>query len=96
MRDVKVTVGRVRGHYPVYSVGDQFAILQGYKLWAERTLCVHSLASILPWYVALANGVPPKKLGLGNEELAYVQCPDPSEYTGGGTVVFEIRRVNGE
>ncbi len=52
---------------------------------------MHSLASILPYHIALTEGVNPKKIGLAKEgNKAYVQCLDPMKYTGGGTVTFEI------
>ena len=91
--DLNVEAVQIRGHCPVYALGDRFAILEGYKLRAEKPLCLHSLASMLPYYVALSHGVSPKELGLGQEDGAYVQCLDPCEHTGGGTVVFRIRRV---
>ena len=47
----------------------------------------------MPYYVALYQGVDPTILGLAKgAEKAHVQCLDPCEYTGGGTVVFEIER----
>ena len=54
---------------------------------------MHSLASILPYYNALFHGVDPRKLGLSKDEnKAFVQCLDPCQHTGGGTVIFEITR----
>jgi hypothetical protein len=40
------------------------------------------------------KGMPARELGMGKEEnIGYVQCPDPGEpYTCGGTVLFELRR----
>ena len=52
---------------------------------------MHSLASVIPYYVALSRGVSPRSLGLGDEEKAYVQCLDPCDYTGDVPVIFEIR-----
>jgi len=52
---------------------------------------MHSLALIMPYYVALSKGVDPMTLGLAKEEnKAYLQCLDPCEFTGGGTVIFEV------
>ncbi len=37
------------------------------------------------------------KFGLAGKKdssKAYIQCPDPYEYTGGGTVIFEIEKVD--
>lgn len=89
MRDLKLTVKEIKGSCSVYKVGDEFTILEGYRLQAERPICMHSLASIMPYYVALSHGVSPAALGLG-EDTARVQCLDPCDYTGGGTVIFEI------
>jgi len=89
--DLRVEVVEIKGHCPVYAVGDSFRILEGFKLVAEKSLCMHSLASLMPYYLALSRGVSPVELGLAREgNVAYVQCLDPCERTGGGTVVFAI------
>ncbi len=46
--------------------------------------------------MALSKGVRAKDLGLakGDSHEAYVQCLDPCDLTEGGTVCFEISRVN--
>ena len=67
-----------------------FFLENGYILKLEKPICIHSLTSILPYYAALSRGVKPESLGLGRANKAYVQCLDPCEYTGGGTVIFEI------
>jgi len=55
-------------------------------------ICLHSLASLLPYYNALAKGVSPAALGLAKKgKVAYLQCLDSQKYTGGGTVVFKVR-----
>ena len=94
---VTVTVVDIRGNCPVYSLGSKITLNEGYILDATCTdaVCMHSLASILPFYVAIAKGVSARDLGLsrGNSEEAYVQCLDPCEITGGGTVQFEICRL---
>ncbi len=94
MCDLQVRVIEVRGHCPIYKKGDAFTIAKGYILKTDtgQPICMHSLASIMPYYVALSRGIPPKELDLGNGEKAYVQCLDPYEFTNGGTVIFEIRR----
>lgn len=94
MKSLRVKVIKIKGYCPIYSPDAEFKILDGYKLCAEREICMHALASLLPWYLALSRGVPPKELGLGDQVVAYIQCPDPCEYTGGGTVVFEVRSVD--
>jgi len=96
MYNLQIRVIQIKGYCPVYQKGDQFEILEGYKLQTKITLCVHSLASIIPYYLPLSRGIAPKELGLGKKEIAYVQCLDPWEYTGGGTVIFEIKRKHDE
>ena len=91
MSDLRIKVKEIKGHCPVYKVGDVFYIVDGYKLKVTQPICMHALASIMPYYVALSRGVLPKELGLGKGDVAYVQCLDPCEYTDGGTVIFEIR-----
>jgi len=85
---IKVT--RVKGECPVYNVGDRIVLDEGYKLNLKETtnICMHSLASVMPYYNALYNGVSPEKLGLANKEgKACVQCLDPCEITG-WTIIF--------
>ncbi|GAG58029.1 unnamed protein product [marine sediment metagenome] len=84
---------KIKGTCPVYEIGDKIVIDEGYKLNLEETdnVCMHSLTSIMPYYVALSKGVAPKTLGLAKEgNKAYLQCLDPCELTGGGTVIFEV------
>ena len=90
-----ITVKEIKGNCPVYRIGDRIVLDDGYRLNLKETdnVCMHSLSSIMPYYVALYRGVDPKKLGLSREgKKAYVQCLDPCDYTGGGTVIFEIER----
>ncbi|MGM0367831.1 MAG: TIGR04076 family protein [Actinomycetota bacterium] len=90
-----ITVNKIKGYCPVYKTNDKFLIKDGYKLTLEAvdSICMHSLASIMPYYVALSKKINPKDLGLSSKDgnVAYVQCLDPCDYTGGGTVIFEIR-----
>lgn len=89
--DLNVQVVAVKGICPIFGIGDSFVILEGFKLCANKPLCMHSLAAILPFYAALSRGVSPVSLGLAREgESAYLQCSDPCEWTGGGTVVFRL------
>ncbi|MBW1998669.1 MAG: TIGR04076 family protein [Deltaproteobacteria bacterium] len=90
-----ITVREIRGHCPVYRAGDRIVLDHGYRLNLRETdnLCLHSVSSIMPYYVALYRGVDPRQLGLSKDgKKAFVQCLDPCDYTGGGTVVFEIER----
>jgi len=89
IRDLKIKVREIIGHCPIYEVGDEFSIREGYILRSDIPICLHSLMSIVPYYTALSRGTKPEELGLGKDK-AYVQCLDPCKYTGGGTVIFEI------
>ena len=97
--DLVVTVKEIKGTCPVYQVGDTIVIREGFILDTEKSsdVCMHSLASIMPYYVALSRGVLPKALGLSGprEGRAYLQCLDPCNITGGGTVIFEIAGSDG-
>ncbi len=92
--DLIITVKEIKGTCPVYRLGDSIAIRGGYILDTKNSspVCMHSLASLMPYYVALSRGIPPEDLGISGvkEGKAYVQCLDPCEITGGGTVIFEI------
>ena len=93
--ELLIEVVDIKGSCPVYNIGDSFKLLDGFKLWAEHPLCMHSLASLMPYYNALSRGISPAEMGLSREkDKAYLQCLDPCDYTGGGTVVFQILRLN--
>jgi len=95
MGKLVIRVKEIKGHCPVYKIGDRIVLEEGYRLNLEETdnMCLHSVSSIMPYYVALYKGVDPQTLGLSREsKKAYVQCLDPCDYTGGGTVVFEIAK----
>lgn len=95
--DLIIKVKDIKGVCPVYKVGDSFKLEDGYKLISHIPLCMHSLASLLPYYNALKISKPPEwgLSGKGKDgEKAYVQCLDPVDYTGGGTVIFEITKQN--
>ena len=91
-----ITVKEIKGKCVVHSLGDRI-VIDGPELDVKNTnrMCIHALASILHYAVALREGIDPEKLGLtkkGNK--AYIHCPDPGEpYTDGGEVVFEVERV---
>lgn len=93
---LKIAVHEIRGTCPMYKRGDTFYIIDGYKLKTEGLICMHSLSSLMPYYVALSRGISPKELGLGTGDVAYVQCLDPCEYTNGGTVTFKLTKINKE
>ncbi len=62
--------------------------------------CTHALSTLLHYVTILEHDWSPVKLGLttpDDPEHAYIQCVDPGEpYTEGGTVIFEICRIEGE
>ena len=79
----------------LYKEGDSFKLEGGYRLVSDIPLCMHSLAALLPHYNALAVS-PPQRWGLAGKEnptKAYVQCLDAAGYTGGGTAILEISKV---
>lgn len=88
-----IKVKEVRGYCPVYKGGERL-VIEGPEIDLSQTdkICIHALATILHFTVALREGIPPEKLGLAKKgNKAYVQCPDPGEpYTSGGTVIFEL------
>ncbi len=90
-----IEVIEIEGTCPVYKIGDKIVLAEGYKVNLEETdnICMHSLASIIPYHAALAKGIPPVELGLAKKgDAAYVQCLDSRKHTGGGTVTFKITR----
>lgn len=91
-----IRVVDIKGRCPVYQIGNQIILDEGYILntLESNQICMHSLSSLMPYYIALSKGIEPAQLGLAGEEqgCAYVQCLDPCDITGGGTVIFEIKR----
>ena len=57
-------------------------------------ICIHALSALSTFLPALLHGLSAKELGIGEEEdVGYLQCPDPgAPYTRGGAVLFELRR----
>ncbi len=93
--DLVITVKEINGHCPTYKVGDSFTLKAGYQLVSEVPVCMHGLASLMPYYNALRVSEP-SQWGLDGKEdktKAYIHCPDPCEYTHGGTVIFEITKT---
>ena len=90
-KSLVIEVVDIKGCCPVYRKGDTFRIEDRYMLKANNPLCMHSLQSLAPYYVPLGRGIDAAELGLaGPDGAAYVQCLDPQEITGGGTVTFRI------
>ena len=98
--NLTVQVKEIKGCCPVYAVGDSIYLRDGYILDTKCSdpVCMHSLASLMPYYVALSKGVKAKDLGLSGPEegKAYVQCLDPCHFTDGGTAIFEISPIREE
>ncbi len=94
---LEITVVEIHGSCPVYKIGDKITLRHGYILDPAQTdvACMHSLASVMPYYTALANGIKAADLNLskGDSDDAFVQCLDPCEITGGGTVRLKISRL---
>lgn len=91
---LRVEVVEIIGNCPIYCEGDYFFIEKGYQLrpGEREALCMHGLASLMPYYVALARGVKPQEFGLASAwgPGTYLQCLDPCTYTRGGTVIFRV------
>jgi uncharacterized repeat protein (TIGR04076 family) len=93
--DLLVKVKAIKGKCPMYKVGDHFTLENGYQLVSDIPVCMHGLVSLMPYYNALLIS-PPEEWGLAGKEdkdKAYIQCVDPVDYTDGGTVTFEISRI---
>jgi len=94
--DLVIRVKEIKGNCPVHEVGDTFKLEDGYRLVSGKPLCMHALASLLPHYNAIRFADPGRwgAAGKTGANKAYFQCLDPFEYTGGGTVIFEISRAS--
>lgn len=93
--DLVITVKEIKGRCPTYKLGDTFTLKAGYQLVSDIPVCMHALAALMPYYNVLRVSEP-AQWGLECREdktKAYIQCPDPVGYTDGGTVVFEITKV---
>jgi len=92
--NLMITVIDIQGTCPVYHLEDRIIIRNGFILdgHASGSVCMHSLSSIIPYYIALSRGIAPIELGLNNADknIAYLQCLDPCKFTGGGTVTFAV------
>lgn len=95
MAKLIIEVKEIRGNCPVYNEGDKI-VIDGPEIVLEKTdaLCIHALAPLLHYAIALRDGMDPSELGLSKDgKYAYIQCVDPGEpYTEGGTVIFKCFR----
>lgn len=92
---VRVCVKEVKSRCALgYRPGECFTVERYYIRDVGNGVCLHALASMLTLLSPFLKGVSAKVLGIGVEDdVGYVQCPDPGEpYTCGGTVIFELRR----
>jgi uncharacterized repeat protein (TIGR04076 family) len=95
---LKITVHDIKGHCPVYKVGDKI-VIQNPQIILEKTdaLCTHALPSLLHYALILEKNWNPLQLGLtkkDDQDNAYIQCLDPGQpYTDGGTVIFRITKI---
>jgi uncharacterized repeat protein (TIGR04076 family) len=95
---LKITVHDIKGHCPVYRVGDKI-VIQNPQIILEKTdaLCTHALPSLLHYALILEKNWNPLQLGLtkkDDQDNAYIQCLDPGQpYTDGGTVIFRITKI---
>ena len=93
--DLVVTVKEIKGHCPAHRIGDSFTLKACYLLVSDIPVCMHALASLMPWYNALRVSEPADwgLDGRNDKTKAYIQCPDACQYTNGGTVIFEISKT---
>ena len=91
-----IEVAEIKGKCPVYKKGDKI-VIESPRIVMDKTdaICIHALAPLLHYVVALREGADPKKLGLSKDgKYAYIQCVDPGEpYTDGGTAIFKCYTV---
>jgi len=93
---VVVRVKEVRGFCVAgYRSGDSFEVEWFYvKPGQSVKICIHALNAMSTLLLPFLKDVSARDLGIGQEDdVGYVQCPDPGKpYTDGGTVIFELRR----
>ena len=95
MMELVVTEKEIEGQCPTYKVGDCFTLKAGYQRVSDIPVCMHGLASLMPYYNALRVSEPTKwgLDGKDDKSKAYIHCPDACRYTRGGTVTFEISKI---
>ena len=92
---VKMIVKEVRGNCALgYKPGDVFEVERFYIQEHQQKICLHLLIGVSTLLAPFLKGVSARNLGIGREDdVGYVQCPDPGKpHTDGGTVVLELRR----
>ena len=63
-----IEVEEIKGKCPVYKKGDKI-VIDGPEIVLEKTgaICIHALAPLLHYVVALREGVDPRRLGLSKD-----------------------------
>lgn len=92
---IVVTVKDVKGCCPIYKVGDRMVFEDFYlRSRDSENVCIHALSAMLSLLSPFLRGCSAVELGIGSEEdVGYLQCPDPGPpYTRGGVVTFELRQ----
>jgi uncharacterized repeat protein (TIGR04076 family) len=95
---LEIVVDEIKGHCPVYKLGDRI-VIDGPEILLDESdaLCTHALSTILHYTTILDHEWVALQLGLtreGDEEHAYMQCVDPGQpYTEGGTVIFRCHKL---
>lgn len=95
MARVVVEVLEVRGTCALnYEPGDRFVFRDFYLEESSKPLCLHALASMITVLTLMLKNYSGKMLGLSkDDDVAYLQCPDPGEpLSDGGTVLFKLYR----
>ena len=90
-----VTVAEIEGRCFAYKHEDTFTLRDGHPLVSDVPVCMHALSALVPFYNALRISSPWewKLAGEDDESKAYVQCPNAISHRGGGSVVFEISKI---
>lgn len=94
-KKVIIKVHTVKGKCPVYKGGEVIMIEDGeINLKKSDRICIHALASLLHYVIAVRESIGPSNLGLAKKgKKYYIHCVDPGEpYTPGGEVIFELRK----
>jgi len=96
---IKIIVKDIRGHCPIYKVGDEI-IFDGFYIDSSKSapVCIHAFLSMASIIYAASHGVSLKDLGIGeSDDSGFLTCPDPGPpYTSGGSVLFIIERTSSD
>jgi uncharacterized repeat protein (TIGR04076 family) len=96
-KTLEIEIVDIHGFCPTYQLGDTFRIENGFQLFSSKSICLHALQGLVPYYIPLSRGIPPYDLGLTSKDAdqsskeAFFQCLDPEKITGGGSVIFRVK-----